>query len=353
MIRIQIDNIGAFLYNAGYKARIDCRNIFSELGFKELNVESFNDKRNRVHNFIVFFYLVTKMIICLMVKTIICFASNQKTVLIIQYPQYALAKSRSLIFRIIHILLKGEIILFIHDIESFRNNYPISNDSDLDYLLKVSDYIILHTENMKDRLIRESNVDVKKIKILGPFDYLTNDNITIEKTIRGNKVIFAGNLNKSEFISKLGEIENITFNLYGKIDNKEILSKNAKYKGFFDPNKISSLEGDWGLVWDGNSINKCSGILGEYLKYNSPHKFSLYIAAGIPVIVWKESGLSKYVEENKIGITVDKLSDIGNILTSMTEIEKEEIKHNVSILSSKLRSGYYTKKVILDILYSL
>lgn len=81
MIRIQIDNIGDFLNNAGYKARIDCRNIFSELGFKELNVEAFKNERNRVCNFIVFFYSVAKMIFYLVVKAIICFASNQKTVL--------------------------------------------------------------------------------------------------------------------------------------------------------------------------------------------------------------------------------------------------------------------------------
>ena len=33
-------------------------------------------------------------------------------------------------------------------------------------------------------------------------------------------------------------------------------------------------------MWDGNSIDTCSDIYGEYLRINNPYKLSLYIAAG-------------------------------------------------------------------------
>lgn len=341
MRKIQIDLLTSFQNHAGYKARIDCREIFSELGFKELNIKPYIRERNRIHNFIVYFNSIAKIIISL---------AFRKGIVIIQYPLYSLSKYKSFIFKIIFALCKGKIILFIHDIEAFRDNYPISDDIDLIFLLDISDYIILHTDNMKNRIIRECNINSNKIKVLGPFDYLTDDSITIDKTIKNNKVIFAGNLNKSKFINKLGDVNNITFYLYGIIDNKENLSHNAIYKGIFNPNKISSIEGDWGLVWDGDSINECSGRLGEYLKYNSSHKFSLYIAAGKPVIVWKKSGLSKYVEKQKIGITIDRIDDIDKILKTMSPKEKEEIKYNVSILSNKIRNGHNTKRIISEIL---
>ena len=49
----------------------------------------------------------------------------------------------------------------------------------------------------------------------------------------------------------------------------------------------------------------CTGQYGEYLKINSPFKFSLYLAANRPVVVWSKSALASYVKEYKLGICVD------------------------------------------------
>ena len=57
------------------------------------------------------------------------------------------------------------------------------------------------------------------------------------------------------------------------------------------------MEGNWGLVWDGNSIDTCSGNFGEYLRLNAPFKFSLYLAAKRPVVVWRESAMAEYVRK--------------------------------------------------------
>ena len=53
---------------------------------------------------------------------------------------------------------------------------------------------------------------------------------------------------------------------------------NCTYKGKFSPENISFIEGNWGLVWDGDQLETCHGKLGEYLRINSSHKISLYIA---------------------------------------------------------------------------
>ena len=34
-------------------------------------------------------------------------------------------------------------------------------------------------------------------------------------------------------------------------------------------------------MWDGPSPDTCAGVYGAYLRYNNPHKTSLYLAAGL------------------------------------------------------------------------
>ena len=91
------------------------------------------------------------------------------------------------------------------------------------------------------------------------------------------------------------------------------------YKGFFHSDNVSKIEGSWGLVWDGDSEETCNGVYGEYLKMNSPHKLSLYIVARLPLIVWKESGLTDYVLKRNLGIAINSLRELPNRLKEITE----------------------------------
>lgn len=54
----------------------------------------------------------------------------------------------------------------------------------------------------------------------------------------------------------------------------------------------------------------CNGGFDEYLKYNNPHKFSLYLAARVSVIVWSQSTLANFVRGNEIGLCRDCLQDL-------------------------------------------
>src|SRR5690606_41821367 len=60
--------------------------------------------------------------------------------------------------------------------------------------------------------------------------------------------------------------------LYGNGFSKENLDPQKKllhYQGSFPPDEVAQyIKGHFGLVWGGNAVEKCSGILGEYLKYN-------------------------------------------------------------------------------------
>ena len=76
------------------------------------------------------------------------------------------------------------------------------------------------------------------------------------------------------------------------------------------------------------STATCTGVYGEYLRINNPHKTSLYLASEIPVIIWKEAALAKFIVDNKCGIAVDSLEDIKQALQDLSEEEYNEMKNN-------------------------
>jgi len=120
--------------------------------------------------------------------------------------------------------------------------------------------------------------------------------------------------------------------------------KNVCYKGVCTPDELPARTSqyDFGLVWDGDSIEGCEGDTGNYVKYNSPYKISSYLAAGIPVIVWDKMAVAQFVKDNKIGIVVNSLSELTDSLFSLTKGEYEMLRNNVKGVRTKLtRGGYY------------
>lgn len=217
--------------------------------------------------------------------------------------------------------------------------------------LKLFDYIIAHNTKMIDLLV-ENGLDRSKLFNLEMFDNLSNNKIE-KQFLYSKTVVFAGNLEKSTFLNDLYKCTNISYklNLYGVgLTNKKLPSF-VKYKGAFTTEEIINvLDGSFGLVWDGTSINTCSGFLGEYTKINNPGKFPLYIAAGLPVIAWKQSALADVVKKYNIGILIDSLNELDFALSTISEENYKTLSNNVLQLRKKVISGYHYKKVLEDVI---
>lgn len=165
------------------------------------------------------------------------------------------------------------------------------------------------------------------------------------------KLIFAGNLNKSIFLADFckEDIFDEMFQMYlygGSCDF--VLSHHIIYKGRFSPSSINEIEGNWGLVWDGESVNTCNGIMGEYQMINAPFKFSLYLAANRPVIVWSKSAMAEYVRKYHLGICVDSLKDIPVTVAALTNDELLTIVTSVKEVSKQVRTGVKLKNAICN-----
>ena len=109
---------------------------------------------------------------------------------------------------------------------------------------------------------------------------------------------------------------------------------------------IQNLQGKYGLVWDGDTIETCSGGKGEYLRINNPHKLSLYLAIGLPVIIWDEAAEADFVLKEHVGITVKSLYELSDKLSKVSDSDYENMKHNAQIVGARLRNGEYMTKAI-------
>lgn len=269
---------------------------------------------------------------------------GSRKILVVQYPVSG-PKALPLTLKLIR--NKGnKVVFFIHDINSFRYGRNTKKEVDI---LNSADELIVHTEAMAN-LLRHNNVSTP-MTVLHIFDYLTEDSFSSDKEMLRLKktVAFGGNLVKSAFLPLLCEHDfgDVSFNLYGLKGNIDLSKyKGKKYCGVFDSEHTAQIHGGWGLVWDGDSIDSCSGVLGKYLRYNLPHKLSLYLSAGMPVIVWRESAVASMVESRHLGIIVDRLQDIPAIIDNMPDDDYMQLVYNCRDFGKELRQGEMTKTVL-------
>lgn len=273
---------------------------------------------------------------------------RKNSLVLIQYP-YGCKRMALKAMPFLQKHKKVKFILLLHDVDSLRGYNPDSSTSS-EGMLKLADYVICHNDKMKEYLLTQG-IKEKKLFVLGVFDYLCTENP--QKQTCRNTIALAGNLSprKSPYIDKfLKAAKNFNVNVYGPNYAEGANYINTKYGGQFSPDEIpAKICGNWGLVWDGDSLESCTGETGNYLRYNNPHKLSLYIAAGIPVIIWKEAALASYVEEKNIGITVASLRDIEQRITELPESAYKKMLLNIEIEAKKLRNGNYFETVITQI----
>lgn len=221
-------------------------------------------------------------------------------------------------------------------------------------IFNCADRIIFHNETMISFLINHG-LKNKKCLSIDLFDYIIDDDI-FEKRNLERKVIFAGNIAKAPFLSRMCFMKNRDFilELYGpNYDKNNITAEFINYNGILDPiDIVHKLNGSFGLIWDGDSIDKCDGKFGEYLKYNNPFKLSMYIAAGLPIICWSKSATAIFVEKNNIGFCINSLEEISRIFENINENDYERIKLNVEKIGIKVRKGFFLRQA-LKRLYNL
>ncbi len=213
-------------------------------------------------------------------------------------------------------------------------------------LLGAADGIIAHNPIMKSVLV-DKGIAEDKIVILGIFDYLIPNFQEKTGLTKNQPIIVAGNLAQE----KAGYLYSLpidpAYNLYGVGFDESRALANETYFGSFLPDDLpAALEGGFGLVWDGDSAETCSGVFGEYLRYNNSHKASLYLASGFPLVVWKQSALSHFVLEKGCGIAVESLHDLKETIDNLSDADYQDLVDNAKRVGQEIRDGNYLKTAL-------
>ncbi|HHX78621.1 MAG TPA: hypothetical protein GX695_02575 [Acholeplasmataceae bacterium] len=273
------------------------------------------------------------------IKTLIQIPRNSKILLMYPHPFGVLIPWFCYLLKI----KKCNITFVCVDLDSLRlpNKSHIKEAKNLN----AADKLILHTPNMI-KACRNINVTTPA-ELFHLTDYMSNDPAPETNGDEDIRVAFVGNFEKAPFIYKLERLnfKKVKFLLYGSYTKGSgralITNEQIEYKGRFAPHEVSAVHGDWGLVWDGDSLEDKNenNSFRDYLKINIPSKAMLYIIANMPIIVWKEAGIASFVEANKIGFTITSLYEVEDKIFSLSQIEKETMKKNVRIFANKIRKG--------------
>lgn len=311
------------------KAKNDIDSLMKKNGF--VNVAVNINQKGKVRKFLYKLLSVLKLYWTL----------QKDDTLVIQYP---FKKFYELQCNIAH--KKGaKVVTLIHDLGTFRRHKLTASQEII--RLSHSDFIIAHNPSMIQWL---KNHGCKQHLIsLDIFDYLADtDPKDVDSQPPYVHVVYAGGFNKRKnmFIYQLDEVVDGCFiDLYGNgIIEKDINWKNLRFNGPKHSDEfVASVSGtgNWGLVWDGDSIDECSGQWGEYLKINNPHKTSFYLRAGLPVIVWKQSAMADFILENNLGIAVGSLRELPELLKNVSDEDYRKIKESVKQFRKKLQEGYF------------
>lgn len=245
----------------------------------------------------------------------------------------------------------------IHDLGAFRR-HKLTPEQENRRLSK-TDFLIVHNPTMRDYVAGHGFKG--GMHCLQIFDYLSPcQPASYPSPHRPWRVVYAGNLARwrNDFLYKLGPaMQQWQTDLYGKgfdeastppshpATDPQHQRPSLVYHGFMASDDfIAKAEADFGLVWDGDSLDECTGDWGEYLLINDPHKTSFYLRAGIPVIVWRRAAMAPFIEEQQVGIAIGSINELNERLSALTPDAYANMRRQAKAIASRLDEGYYVKQ---------
>lgn len=322
---IQAVDIGAT-----FKARSDI-SIFSEqVGLKRLPIfryDSAFEESNAIHSRI----------------DGITAGVKRGDVVYYQFPTYNGARFED--FFVEHMKVRGiNIIALVHDIEFLR--FPSHTTFDEINFLNQFDVVIVHNQCMSD-ILQKNGLTTNTVN-LDMFDYTVGEKILKRETIE-KKIILAGSLDKALYLKNWAY--NIPIIAFGR-QPEFTVSTQVDYRGELAPDVVAEkLPNGFGLAWDTNTSVYENGE--NYAKYNSPHKVSLYLASGLPVIVKKGTAIAGIVNAYHLGIAIESLDSIPEIVDKLTQQDLAYMVEQVDKFRKLLISGYFTKRAIINAEFQL
>lgn len=321
-------------FNASSKARKDVSYFILQNGFVSIGK---NDKTRIKNNKTAKILLAIRLYLKLLLSL-----SKHDTLFLQQ--SFAILKPILFIKRI----KRFRVVYLIHDLFSLRYSSDTSVRQHHDEIradmltLSRCDYVIAHNSIMVDKLRRFGCKS--HLLSLDIFDYYTDAAVRTRKHEEGEqwKVSFAGYLPKSKFLHTIDTTtHSYDMIIYGAPTEA---FESSTYKGSVEPDILPSvIEGHFGLIWEGGYHLTPED---NYTRINNPHKMSMYIVAGLPIICWDKSAAARFVEANELGFSISSLDDIDERLHNISSSDYNRMVANCLAMRNSLVRGEHIKNVI-------
>lgn len=356
-MRYIVDQTASTSRDAGPKARRDVNRILTGRGYKKLELQCSQDPSIGaiLHDFFSMAIQLRRH----------ARSTRAGDLFVVQYPFRCSSVVATSLMRSGLRRRGAHSVVLVHDMFSLYGGQGIqpfgASLRDDVKLLSCFDAVVVHNRRMKEFLV-DHGLDGNNIIELGFFDYLVDESLpdldsSASFDAMDKRIVVAGNLSpvKAAYLSQLSEIESdaFGFDLYG-VGYEGEQTEFCRYMGSFDPDTPSLHQGiGFGLVWDGDSLDGCEGVYGEYLRFNNPHKLSLYLACGLPVIVWKDAAVCEMVEGLGVGLSVSSLRELSTVLGNLSDSKYRAMAAQAAQVGRALRAGSHTanalEKAVLSI----
>lgn len=269
-------------------------------------------------------------------------------ILVYQYP--SLNSGRFEDFFVDQMHRRGvKFVCLVHDVETFRDQHAPKWINEFDFLNRC-DVLIVHNGRMARKLQAAGVTTPMVCQYL--LDYLDDNHdadcyYTQPEDFR-RSVMLAGNIEKSRYLAEWHYQTPIT--VFGETDAALARELNANPKVDFRGQRwrwqlIQELPRTFGLAWDGDtSVFRYN----DYTRYNHPHKVSMYLSHGLPVIIWRQAAVADIITQNHLGIAIDSLEDLDGAIQDLSDADVNLMITNVNRFGELIRDGWFTRQALQD-----
>lgn len=306
----------------GAKAKLDVYRILAENGFTSSSLSAF-EKFPQINRILELLRLL---------------ALPRTTEVVFQFPNYnSFNKLASYLASLRH-----RVLFVVHDVDSIRD---VPHHQSL-AILKRSHGCIVSGSLWKTAEMQALGLRIQSLEC---WDYLTSAPAASEWSAAG-KVLYAGNLASDKAAWLYDSRRQLPLYLAGvNYDPSRKLEADTFLGPFSSDAPAFPADASWGVVWDGDSPFELAGKAGHYQWFNQPHKFSMYIAMGLPIICSKAAAVAKVVEKYGVGISVDSLDDVPAAIAAIQQdpASADQIRSNVEALRARIVSGDFLRDALI------
>lgn len=319
---ITVNAAAGVFYSAAFKPRTDIKDFAARLGYRPIWIPSLGHNKQQDRN------QVAQMVSRLIEDV------GPGDLAVLQYTTYNGWWFDNVL--IDQLRERGaRLFAIVQDVETLRFGAHLEQ-------LEVStlnkcEVVISHNDVMSAEL-RKMGVQAALVPIQ-LFDYKYEGTLPSREFQR--RVIFAGLLDKSAYLRDWSY--DVPVVAFGRRPDWPVAAA-IDLRSPVDPDELPGhLPSGFGLVWDQDNR---AGTYGQYMRYNNPHKASLYLSSGLPLIVWSESPLAKWVRDHDLGLVLDSLDDLPAAMNAVDEDRFKTMQANAARLAELLRAGHFTQKAL-------